>query len=369
MAEKRNSNGVVDKIRQSPPIDTSIAYDISSVKDKTIVITGGASGFGAGLCRKWAEHGAAVVIGDVSVDQGDQLIRGLRISTGNANLHFVHCDVSDWQSQVHLFKEAARLSPHGGIDTVVANAGIGEKGTLLEQPQGLDAAEPPKPDFTTLDVNLTGVLYTAHLALFYLERNPGSQPANLESTSVPHPRDRHLLLVGSFASLSPLPGAPLYGVAKHGVLGLFRNLRATSFVHGVRVNMICPYFIDTPLLAPAVHRMVAGGMTGKIEDVVDASSRLVADATIVGRALVISGKVRVAQTEDGNWTFVDRQSPDDGEEKAVWEAYVDDYEECEVFVRNMISVLNAATNARGWAGWLGDHLTATFPSLKGWIGR
>ncbi|KAI9758189.1 MAG: 40S ribosomal protein mrp2, mitochondrial [Chaenotheca gracillima] len=362
-----DKNNLVAKVRQSPPIDTSTTYDLSNVKDKTVVITGGASGFGAGLCIKWAEHGANVIIADINTDKGNQLISELRKSTGNENLHFVYCDVTDWQSQVDLFKKAVKLSPHGGIDTVLANAGIIEAGTPLERPVGLDADEPPKPVFKTLDVNLIGVLYTTHLALFYLPRNPDSKPANLETSPTQSMRDRHLLLTGSTASLNLVSGAPLYGVSKHGVLGLFRNLRGTSFVHGVRVNMICPYFIDTPLLPPSVHRLLAGGAMGEIEDVVDAASRFVADQSIAGRSLVISGKTHVEQKEDGQWEYVGRETAK-SEEKAVWECYADDFEECEVFVRNMISILNSATRARGWTGWLGDHLAATASTFKSLVG-
>jgi NAD(P)-dependent dehydrogenase (short-subunit alcohol dehydrogenase family) len=111
-------------VHQSPPLDLSIPYDLAWVKGRTVLITGGASGFGAAFVRKWAENGANIIFGDVSTEQGDQLAREVQKETGNKNVHFVHCDVTDWQSQVNLFKEAVRLSPHGGIDTVVANAGI-----------------------------------------------------------------------------------------------------------------------------------------------------------------------------------------------------------------------------------------------------
>ncbi len=54
---------MVEEIRQSPPVDTSEPYDPALVAGKTILITGGASGFGEGLFRKWAENGANVIIG------------------------------------------------------------------------------------------------------------------------------------------------------------------------------------------------------------------------------------------------------------------------------------------------------------------
>ncbi len=115
---------------------------------------------------------------------------------------------------------------------MVANAGIDGSQSTFEQPKDLDAAEPPPPSLKVIDVNLTGVLYTTHLALYYLARNPNSVPASPSTDLVATHRDRHLLLVGSLASLSPLTSQALYGAAKHGVLGLFRSLRSSSFAHG-----------------------------------------------------------------------------------------------------------------------------------------
>ena len=104
-------------VPQSPAIDTNAMPDDTWVRCKTIVITGGASGFGEGFFRRWAANGANVVIGDINVQKGDQLVREVRSSTGNPNLHYFHCDVTNWQSQVQFFKDAINVSPHGGIDT------------------------------------------------------------------------------------------------------------------------------------------------------------------------------------------------------------------------------------------------------------
>lgn len=230
-------------VSQSPPIDTNAVTDDTWVKDKTIVITGGSSGFGEGFFRRWAANGATVVIGDINVQRGDQLVREVRNETGNQNLHFCNCDVTDWQSQVQFFKDAVKLSPHGGIDTVVANAGIVDTAPTIEIPRGLDAPNPAPPNLAVLDVNLKGVLYTSHLPLFYLARNPKSAPADPNCDPAKISRDRHLLLMSSMAGIVPIPGQTLYATSKHAVVGLYRNLRCSSFLHGVRTNLICPYFM------------------------------------------------------------------------------------------------------------------------------
>ncbi len=119
-----------------------------------------------------------------------------------------------------------RLSPTRGIDCVVANAGINlaEESSTFEQPpdyhhplvtaaNGQKLAIPPPPKFKTIDVNLTGVLYTSHLAHAYLPLNPGSTACTPMPTAHPQPqsnRDRHLLLIASLAGFTPLPTQSLY---------------------------------------------------------------------------------------------------------------------------------------------------------------
>jgi NAD(P)-dependent dehydrogenase (short-subunit alcohol dehydrogenase family) len=350
-------------VRQSPPLDLSKPYNPDWLKSRVIIVTGGASGFGAGFVRKWAAHGATVIIGDINVEKGDKVARQARQESRNQNIHFVHCDVTDWQSQVNLFKEAVRLSPHGGIDAVIANAGIGGN-EPLHMPQDFSGPEPKKPNFKVIDVNLYGVLYTTQLALYWLQKNPGSKPCSPDTDPAKTPRDRHLLLVGSMASLAPIVSQPLYGTAKHGVLGLFRSLRASSFVDGVRVTAIFPYFMETPLMHASGRLLMAGGAMGKAEDVVDAATRLVADSRIVGRGLAVGAKAKVKQEENGEWVVVPKDSPD-GEERAVWEAYADDFEDSERFTHQIVRILNRVARAKGWIGWFSDIIAALRYGLFG----
>ena len=356
MALAAAKQSLVDRVRQSPPLDFSNIPDDSWVKDKTILITGGASGFGEGFFRRWAAAGANVIIGDINVQGGDQLVRDVRRETGNQNLHFFHCNVTEWQSQVNFFKEAIRVSPHGGIDTVVANAGIVDSDGKLEQPENLDTANPPPPNLAVLDVNLKGVVYTTHLALFYLPRNPGSTAANPRCDPDQTHRDRHILLISSIAGFLPIPGQALYAASKHAVVGLYRTLRSSAFVHGVRVSLICPYFIDTPLLSGVARALLAGGAMGKAEDVVEAATRFAADPRVVGRAVSVGPKMKVKQDADGEWSVAEGES--DGEDKAIWEIYPHDFEDCDVFQRNMVRLLNRVMEIRGWAGWISDMVGA-----------
>ena len=363
MATKAAKQSLVDKVRQSPPLDFNNIPDDSWMKDKTIIITGGASGFGEGFFRRWAAAGANVIIGDINVQRGDRLVREVKMETGNQNLHFFHCDVTEWQSQVNFFKEAIRVSPHGGIDTVVANAGIVDSDAKLEQPENIDAANPPPPNIAVLDVNLTGVVYTTHLALFYLPRNPGSAPARPGCDPGQTHRDRHLLLISSIAGFLPIPGQALYAASKHAVVGLYRALRSSSFAHGVRVSLICPYFIDTPLLSGAARALLAGGAMGKTKDVVEAATRFAADPRVVGRAVSVSPRMKVKQNANGEWNLVEGSSGA-GEEKAIWEIYPHDFEDSDVFQRNIVGLMNRVVEIRGWSGWISDMIGAVAYSWR-----
>jgi NAD(P)-dependent dehydrogenase (short-subunit alcohol dehydrogenase family) len=362
MADTYKPESMVTTIRQSPPIDFRTTYEASWVNGKVILITGGASGFGAGFVRHWAKHGATVIVGDINVEKGDALCRAMNKElTGTNKVHFVRCDVTDWQSQVNLFKEAVKLSPHGGLDTVVANAGIAGN-DVMQVGKNLDAAEPRPPNFKIMDVNCTGVMYTTHLAYFWLPKNPGSSACSLDSDPSTRPRDRHLLLLGSIASLAPIAIQPQYGAAKHAVLGLFRSLRCSSGMQGVRVNLLCPYFIDTPIVTTGARFILAGGAMGEVEDVVDAGTRFVADSRVLGRALVIGPKMHVRQKDNGEWDLVTPGTAD-SIETACFEPYADDWEDVDAFDRNLVKMLNLVQISRGWVGWAQDIVKAVFYGL------
>ncbi|KAJ3502863.1 hypothetical protein NM208_g16636 [Fusarium decemcellulare] len=146
---------LTETTRMSPPVDTSLPYDASSLAGKTILITGGALGLGANFARYWASHGANLMIGDINAEAGQQLVAELRTQYPKAAHHFFDCDVTDWDSQVAFFKAAASASPHGGIDIVVANAGINDPkaNRHFENPKALDSDpdSPCKPNTKTID--------------------------------------------------------------------------------------------------------------------------------------------------------------------------------------------------------------------------
>ena len=162
-----------------------------------------------------------------------------------------------------------------------------------------------------------------------------------------------------------------------------RSLRSTTFEHGVRINLICPYFIDTPIIPTGARLILAGGGTGKPEDVVDAGTRLMADTRIIGRALAIGPKVTVS--DDGQ--LITTKFKNGGNEKAVWECYAEDFEEVgtshfghnhynprctnkhiEAFAARFIKLINAVETARGFGGFLYDVFLAFAYPIRRMIG-
>lgn len=351
---------LIGVVNQSPPIDLAVPYSDEWLRGKTILITGGASGFGEGFFRRWATAGANVIIGDINDKRGKDLVEEVRRSTKNVNLHFIHCDVTIWQSQVDMFHLALKLSPTGGLDAVVANAGVTDSiDPPFFEPHDLSTDTPKPPNLKCLEVNLIGLTYTTYLAQFYLARNPHSAIVDATAQPGPNRRDRHLLLLGSIASLGAIPGQPLYGAAKHGVLGLFRSLRSTAVVGGLRINLLCPYFIDTPLLFAGARILLAGGAMGNPQDVVEAGTRMMADTRIIGRSLVVGPKVKFSK--DNEFQVVPQNDPN-GVETAMWEAYAEDFEIVEAFSERFVRLLNGIERAKGWGGWVVDMAGAvTYP--------
>jgi NAD(P)-dependent dehydrogenase (short-subunit alcohol dehydrogenase family) len=260
--------------------------------------------------------------------------------------------VTSWESQVSFFREACKLSPHGGIDCVVANAGIsgGHENAAFEEPPDYSTiSNPPKPSLQIIQINLIGVLYTTTLAISYLSRNPGSSRCSVQGTS--GPRDRHLILVSSIAGLCPIATQSIYGTSKHGVIGTFRSLRVTvPILHGIRVNALCPYFVDTPILGVAGAAVLAGGAPATVASVVDAATRLVADSTIIGRGLAIAPKASMKEAKEAGFDVDETQ---DGE-RAIWDVHAHDFGQSDIFSRRVVAVTNIKGDQRGVLALLGD---------------
>lgn len=134
---------------------------------------------------------------------------------------------------------------------------------------------PVKPDLSIVDINLYGVLYTAKLANHYFRRQEISPS-----------RDRCLILISSTAGYLDFPGGPLYQVSKFGVRAIMRSLRWTSWQESIRVNVVAPWLIKTPMLTERtmVHLESKGTPFASEEDAVKAILRIASDRSMNGKA-------------------------------------------------------------------------------------
>ena len=192
------------------------------------LVTGGGSGIGAAIARALGEAGAAVTIAGRDKAKLEAMARTLRCAS-------VVADVTR-EADCTAMVSAAR-EKNGPIDIVIANAGAAESAPFGK----IDGAHWRR----MIDVNLTGAFNTAQAALSDLTRAGAGEGG------------RRLLFVASTAALKGYPYVAAYAAAKHGVLGLARALSAELAATGVTVNVVCPGFTDTPLLAASVDAITA----------------------------------------------------------------------------------------------------------------
>jgi NAD(P)-dependent dehydrogenase (short-subunit alcohol dehydrogenase family) len=190
---------------------------MSSVNGKVVLITGGANGIGAEVARRLHNKGAKLVLTDLE----EVPLKDVATRLGEDRVLTVVADVRELSAmQAAVDKGIERF---GGIDVVVANAGIAVYGSVLNMD--------PAAFKTILDVNALGVFYTVKAAL----------PSVVE-------RRGYVLIVSSAAAYAPLPGASSYNLSKAGVEHFANALRLEVAHLGVDVGSAHMAWIDTPLV-------------------------------------------------------------------------------------------------------------------------
>ncbi|MGY1740999.1 MULTISPECIES: short-chain dehydrogenase/reductase [unclassified Blastococcus] len=183
---------------------------------KTVLITGAARGIGAALARRAAARGARVALAGLE----PELLAQVAHELGPEHL-WVECDVTDAEALATTVRRV--VDTFGGLDVVVANAGIAPLTTVMTSSAHALAR--------TIEVNLIGTMLTAHAAL----------PAVAE-------RRGHVLLVSSAAAFTVLPGMSAYCASKAGVERFGDALRLEVAHRGVTVASAHPTWIDTDLV-------------------------------------------------------------------------------------------------------------------------
>ena len=186
---------------------------------KTAIVTGGASGFGAGIVRKFVAEGARVMIADINADAA----MAMADEIGNATIAQM-VDVADAGS-VGIMTDAAMVAL-GQVDILVNNAGI----THLPKPM----EEVEEDEFDRVNaVNMKSVYLTAR-------------------RFVPHMKTRGtgaILNIASTAGVSPRPNLNWYNASKGWMITATKAMAVELAPAGVRVNALCPVAGETPLLA------------------------------------------------------------------------------------------------------------------------
>ncbi|GAA2044367.1 SDR family oxidoreductase [Yaniella flava] len=185
--------------------------------DKTVIITGAASGIGRATARLLADNGAKIVIGDVD-DQANETVD--LITHGGGTAQFVKTDVTSAADVQNLVQTA--VDTHGRIDVAFNNAGI-----LPPVARFVDQTE---KDFDkTIAVDLKGVFLSLKYEIEAMLKTGGGAIIN----------------TASVAGLIADPDMAPYVAAKHGVVGLTRSAAYDHGKDGIRVNALAPGLVET----------------------------------------------------------------------------------------------------------------------------
>ncbi len=184
------------------------------------IMTGGASGIGRALSEALGRRGASVVLADRQIELAQEVAAGIQERGGKASA--VELDVTDFTAVDQLVRATAQAQ--GRLDYMFNNAGIAIGGEVrVCQIEDWDSV---------LNVNLHGVVNGVQAAYpVMLSQGYG-----------------HIVNTASMAGLLPMPTAVSYAATKHAVVGLSKSLRVEAASYGVRVSVLCPGFIRTPIL-------------------------------------------------------------------------------------------------------------------------
>lgn len=209
---------------------------MSSFKDQVAVVTGGASGIGRSIATALHAAGARVVLADANAD----LVGSVAVELGEG-ARAERVDVTDSVAVQRLID--GTVSREGRLDLLFNNAGIAVFA---------DARDTSLDDWNRqIDVNLRGVVHGI-VAGYPVMRRQGHG---------------HIVNTASAAGLIPSPATIAYAATKHAVVGLSLTLRAEARLYGVRVSVVCPGLIQTPIVQ-------AAKIVGPTRETVLADSRL-----------------------------------------------------------------------------------------------
>ena len=190
-------------------------------KDQSVIITGAGSGIGKATALKFAQDGAKILVSDINEKGGQETVSLIQEKGGKAI--FLKADVSRDEEVRALINTC--ITEFGSLDILINNAGIGHPPVLIEQIEDKDWDK-------VVSVNQSGVFYGMRAALKIMREQKKGSIVNVSS------------MAGRLAS----PRGAGYSASKFAVIGLTKAAAVEYGKYGIRVNAICPSFIETPLV-------------------------------------------------------------------------------------------------------------------------
>jgi NAD(P)-dependent dehydrogenase (short-subunit alcohol dehydrogenase family) len=236
------------------------------LEEKVALVTGAGAGIGRGAALRLAREGAAVVVSDVDEVTGVDTVREIRSRGGRAA--FVLADVT---SEADVSEMVAYAEEEfGGLDVLVNNAGGVEEPYF---PEG-----DPAHWGRAIDLNLLGTMLGTHFGVRAMKKRGGGAIVN----------------VSSMGGVGFQPyDIPEYGAAKAGVMRLTASLATLQERSGVRVNCICPGWVDTPAsrrtrarMTPQERKDLVPPVLLTPEDIADAIVMFIEDESMAGRVMI-----------------------------------------------------------------------------------
>lgn len=219
------------------------------MKNKTVIVTGAASGIGKAAAMHFAKNGANVIVSDLQESEGKAVVSDIIAAGGKAS--FFKTDVAKPEEMEALVDFAVKT--YGKLDVAVNNAGIGGEinPTAEMSIEGWNKV---------ISVNLNSLFYGMKYQIKAMLKNGGGSIVNISS------------ILGSVG----FAGSSGYSAAKHGVIGLTQTAALEYSAQNIRINAVGPGFIETPLLsglnAEVKQQLVALhpiGRLGKSEEVAE----------------------------------------------------------------------------------------------------